>query len=467
MSDLQGVKSANVRHCFAIRATVIDTECPMGWAFKRIAVGPDDDSECKWQPPMQELGNSILEPRPWRDFVTLPKQYALALTLVVALALPGGLAAQKAPQSRHVTNYRVFTLPNTVGGTISGANAINDLGWAMGFVDSPGNTTSEAATWIEGKMIKLGTVGGPNSSVPWESVKNNQGLIVGISDTSIVQPRGEVFSCVAAGFIPSSGNTCLGFLWQPPGFISALPTLGGDNGFATGINNKGQVIGWAETSYEDPTCVLPQVLQFLPYVYDVKTKKITALQVYPGDSDGTANALNDKGQMAGISGICSVAVGGASAIHAVFWQDQNSTPIDMGNLGGMAWNTPTSMNRKGEVVGFGNPSGDQNAGFNAMAFYWRQGTVMQNLGTLPQDSNSIAYAINKQGVIVGQSFGGPNGSHAFIYQDGIMTDLNSLMIGHNSLTLVYANDVDDSGVIVGGATNAKTGVTSAFVAIPY
>ena len=399
--------------------------------------------------------------------MTLPKHYALALTLVIALALPGGLAAQKA-QSRHVTNYQVFTLPNTLGGTTSGANAINDLGWAMGFAATPANTT-EATAWIEGRMIKLGILpGGINSSVPWESVKNNQGFIVGISDTSIVQPRGEIFSCALAGFIPYSGNTCLGFLWQPPGFISALPTLGGDNGFATGINNKGQVIGWAETSYEDPTCVSPQVLQFLPYVYDVKTKKIAALQVYPGDSDGTANALNDKGQMAGISGICSVAEGGASAIHAVFWQDQDSTPINMGNLGGMAWNTPASMNSKGEVVGFGNPSGDQNAAFNVMAFYWSQSTGMQPLGTLPLFANSIAYAINNHGLIVGQALNGPSPfTHAFIYQDGIMTDLNSLMIGHNSLTLEYANDVDDDGVIVGGAYDAKTNVTSAFVAIPF
>ena len=391
-----------------------------------------------------------------------------AIAVCAALTLPVRLAAQKAQRTRHVSNYQVFTLPNTLGGTTSGANAINDLGWAMGFAATPANTT-EATAWIEGRMIKLGILpGGMNSSVPWESVKNNQGLIVGISDTSIAQPRGEVFSCAAAGFIPSSGNTCLGFLWQPPGFISALPTLGGDNGFATGINNKGQVIGWAETSYEDPTCVSPQVLQFLPFVYDVKTEKITALQVYPGDSDGTANALNDKGQMAGISGICSVAVGGASAIHAVFWQDQNSIPIDMGNLGGMAWNTPASMNSKGEVVGFGNPSGNQNAPFNAMAFYWSQRTGMQPLGTLPLFANSIAYAINNHGLIVGQALNGPSSlSHAFIYQDGIMTDLNSLMIGHNSLTLLYANDVDDSGVIAGGAYDAKTGVTSAFVAIPY
>lgn len=398
--------------------------------------------------------------------MTLPKQYVLALTLVIALALPGGLAAQRAPQHRHVSNYKVFTLPNTLGGTVGAANAINNLGWVMGSADPSGNTTSEAALWIEGKMLKLGTLGGPNSSVAWEGVKNNKGLIVGISDTSVVQPRGETWSCVAAGFIPSSGNTCQGFLWQD-GVISALPTLGGDNGFATGINNHDQVVGWAETSYADPTCNLPQVLQFEGYVYDEKKAKITALPPYPGDPDSTADGINDKGQIVGISGLCSNAVGGASAIHAVLWQDQNSTPIDLGNLGGMAWNTPTSINNKGEVVGFGNPSGDQNAPFNPIAFLWTPSGGMKNLGTLAQDSNSIAYAINVHGLVVGQSFGGPNGSHAFIYQDGIMTDLNSLIIGHNSLTLVYANDVDDSGVIVGGAVNNKTGVASAFVAIPY
>ena len=57
--------------------------------------------------------------------------------------------------------------------------------------------------------------------------------------------------------------------------------------------------------------------------------------------------------------------------------------------------------------------------------------------------------------------------HAFIYKDGFMIDLNSLMIGHKSLTLLSANDVDDSGVIAGGAIDAKTGVASPFVAVPY
>jgi probable HAF family extracellular repeat protein len=125
------------------------------------------------------------------------------------------------------------------------------------------------------------------------------------------------------------------------------------------------------------------------------------------------------------------------------------------------------MNDKGEVVGFGNPSGDQNAGFNPIAFYWNENAGMLSLGTLARDTNSIAYAINKSGLIVGQSFGGPNGSHAFVDQDGTMTDLNSLTVGHSGYILAYANDVNDDGVIVGGALNPKTGEAPAFVAVPY
>ena len=51
----------------------------------------------------------------------------------------------------------------------------------------------------------------------------------------------------------------LGFVWQGR-VMRALPTLGGDNGFATGVNNHGQVVGWAENAIHDPTCNSPQVL---------------------------------------------------------------------------------------------------------------------------------------------------------------------------------------------------------------
>jgi len=154
-------------------------------------------------------------------------------------------------------------------------------------------------------------------------------------------------------------------------------------------------------------------------------------------------------------------VGGASAIHAVLWE--NGTVTDLGNVGGMAWNTPTSISSNGDVVGFANLSGDQNAGFDPIAFLWTKIGGMQSLGALPGDTNSIAWAINNKGQIVGQSFGGSNGSRAFLYQNGVMIPLSA---GNSKLSLVFANDINDFSEIVGGAHDPKTGDSPGFVAVP-
>src|SRR5207249_5978376 len=68
--------------------------------------------------------------------------------------------------------------------------------------------------------------------------------------------------------------------------------LGGNNGFATGANNLGQVVGWAETGFHDPTCCCQsepghQVLQFLPAVWDLGSgDQIHDLPLIPGDTSG-------------------------------------------------------------------------------------------------------------------------------------------------------------------------------------
>jgi len=47
-----------------------------------------------------------------------------------------------------------------------------------------------------------------------------------------------------------------------------MPTLGGNNGYATGANNSGQVVGFAETANQDPTCVPPQVLDYEAVIWN-------------------------------------------------------------------------------------------------------------------------------------------------------------------------------------------------------
>ena len=374
--------------------------------------------------------------------------------LALAFILPSGLTAQQ-----H-TSYLVVEL-GALGGTASGASAINNRGWVMGAANLPGDMTEHATLWIYGKTHDLGTLGGPNSAVPWPAVKNVRGVIVGISDTAEDNPLHEIWSCALAFFPTASGKNCRGFVWKE-GRMKRLPTLGGYNGVAAGVNNRGQIVGWAETEVHDSTCIAPQVLQFEAVLYDPEGEDARALPPLSGDQDSAATAINDKGQVVGISGQCANAVGGISAHHAVLWE--NGIPTDIGNFGGIAWNTPASINNRGEVVGFSDFPGDSAAHRNYHGFLWTMAGGMTDLGTLPGDARSIAWAINAKGQIVGQSTGGPNGSHAVVWENGVPVDMNSRV--SSSLTLVYANDIDDSGVIVGGAFNPATGASPGFVAIP-
>ena len=137
-------------------------------------------------------------------------------------------------------------------------------------------------------------------------------------------------------------------LWQN-GTLTALPLLGGNNGFATGINNSGQAVGWAETILRDPTCVPPQVLQFEAVLWGPGVDQQRVLPPFPGDSTSAATAINDAGQVVGISGDCGNAVGAFSARHALLWD--NGRPMKLPTLGGKGWNTPMAINNAGAVAG--------------------------------------------------------------------------------------------------------------------
>jgi probable HAF family extracellular repeat protein len=383
---------------------------------------------------------------------------ALVGSLPFVTSAVGSAHAQQTPASR----YQIRQL-GSLGGTNSAGNSINDLGWVAGFSNLPGDGTTHATLWRNGTPVNLGTLGGPNSAVLWP-VKNNHGMIAGVAETPAIDPFNENWSCSA--FFPGAPthHVCLGFVWQG-GRMRPLPTLGGDNGFATGVNNRGEVVGWAENTVHDPTCNLPQVLQFRAVVWDGHRRRI--LQELPplaGDTVTAATAINDSGQVVGISGICANAVGGYSAAHAVLWQD--GTPIDLGNIGGVAWNTPMAINQDGVVVGFANvPDGDPGA-FNAHAFRWTEEGGIEDLGTLSGDTYSEALGINASGQIVGLSCtAGPGSCRAFLWEDGEMTDLNALAPGYEG-HLVFANDINDDGDITGQTIDAETGDAVAFRATP-
>lgn len=352
-----------------------------------------------------------------------------------------------------------ISYPPTLGGSRNRPSGISNSGWIAGFVNRPGNATRVAALWRKGSLDTLGTLGGPNSIVQWPGVSSN-GLVAGIAETAEPDPLNERWSCTA--FLPSAtGKICLGFFWDD-GVMTPLPTLGGNQGFASGVNSSGQVVGWAETPVHDPTCNAPQVLQFRAVLWEPRKGTKRELPPLPGDSTSAATAINERGQVVGISGDCDIAVGQFSARHSVLWEQD--TVIDIGDLGGDAWHTPMDINAGGAVVGFSNPLGVIGIDFAPHAFLWTRATGVRDLGTLPGDAVSQAVGINSSGQIVGVSTGAIN--RAFLYENGVMHDLNDLVGPDFPDLLIVAQHINDEGVIVGRAVRRGTTAQVPFVATP-
>jgi hypothetical protein len=131
-------------------------------------------------------------------------------------------------------NYKITDLGiNNSKDNFSMAMGLNNQGWTEnmdGTVNPPENSLftsvarGRAVISIYGFNIDLGTLGKPdgNSWINWGGI-NDRGEAVGMAETSVPDPDGEDI----CGF--GTGLTCRPFLWQN-GNMSALPTLGGNNG---------------------------------------------------------------------------------------------------------------------------------------------------------------------------------------------------------------------------------------------
>lgn len=387
------------------------------------------------------------------------RTYTTAAIAFMILATGFPLRAQ-VEQKKQPPKYYVFNLGSPLGG-VPEPVGVNDRGWISGGANLTSNTSVHAVLWV-GVPMDLGTLGGPNSNVSWPN-HSTKGEIVGIAETAQMNPLGEAWSCSAFFFGPD-GYVCRGFSWQD-GVMSELPTLGGYDGYATGVNNEGRVVGWAENTIHDPTCAGTQVLQFKAVIWGPRLNQMTQLPPLAPDPDSAATAINDKDQVVGISGLCSVAVGGASAEHALLWE--NGVPTDLGNIGGQAWNTPVALNNQGQIVGFANTAGDENAALSPTAFIWTKASGMKPIPPYGTDTNDIAFDVNEKGQIVGQSFNANSGaSRAVFWQNNVLSDLNTLVIQPTSLYLTLAQGINDVGEIAGTAIDSSSGETVGFLAVP-
>jgi len=389
------------------------------------------------------------------------RSLVISLGMLGLLLLPAGLAAQENSQPR----YRVIEL-GTLGGTYSQPFYLTSNGVASGEASlADGNW--HAILWQGPFKRDLGTLGGLNSSA--FGSPNAIGQVVGEAETSYSDPNGEDFCGFYASGAPWSGTTCLGFLWQDDS-MTPLSTLGGHNGAASAINNQGEMAGNAETATTDSTCPpydpnqgQYQVLQDKPVVW--KNGHIEELPTYGGDPDGFAIAINDHGQVAGASGVCSTfnVVNGLylSPVHALLWD--RGKVINLGSLGGAFGNQAHNINNRGQVVGASDLAGDD----VFHGFVWSQSTGMQDVPPVQGDTYSVALAINDPGVVTGVSIDSTfTILHAFVVVDGVPTDLNTLISTASPLQLQTACGINTRGEITGLAVEKSTGQYRGYLAIP-
>ena len=350
--------------------------------------------------------------------------------------------------------YRVTDLGTEGSDDLGCAMSLNNQGWTeiMAQNVQPGEVdnifgkllSGRALIDVDGFKLDLGTLGGTNTSMNWGEI-NDAGQVVGFSETSVPDPNGED----VCGF--GTHLECRPFLWQ---FfqMNALPTLGGNNGQASAINNRGEIAGFAETTTVDSGC--PPNLIRTPVLWE--HGGVRPLPTLVGDPDGDAFGINDHGQAVGDSGNCSGAI-----IHAVSWENFTASQLPDFGAGSIA----QYINNQGQIVGIVG-SADGTTQYGAL---WKNG-VLTNLGLLPGDFGGLASGINSKGQVVGSNFDSNfNWSHGFIWQNGVMTDLNTLIPASANLFVTMANEINERGQISGMAivlSGPDAGNIHAFLATP-
>ena len=109
-------------------------------------------------------------------------------------------------------------------------------------------------------------------------------------------------------------------------------------------------------------------------------------------------------------------------IAMVVW-DHGGTPREIGDFGGVAWNTPMAVNEQGAVVGFANASAASGANLDPRAFIWTATGGLRQLDALPGDVTSQATGINEWGQVVGQSCDAAGNCKGVLWQNGVPAEI--------------------------------------------
>lgn len=307
------------------------------------------------------------------------------------------------------TRYRVLDLGVLEAGEGSFAVSINEQGVVVG------SSGANAFVYREGRMQPLFDAAG----------RRLKGAGLDIND------RGDI-----VGAQPSGRGDFLPFLIRDGQFLDPTTSLGPtDNGMAWAINSAGQITGYKNRK---------------AFIHNGHTSRYIPL--------GTVNVsagfdVNDAGHVVGVADL--------GRTSRLFLYD-GTTANWIGEPASIDFSTAVArINNKGQVLFNINTSAD--------ALLYEDG-VATNIGKLTQDGGTYAYNLNDKGQVVGTSlvkFDTPlDQYHGFLYENGVMHDLNDLLIptAARRWTLESAWDINERGQIVGyGQIN---GAQHAFLATP-
>jgi probable HAF family extracellular repeat protein len=223
-----------------------------------------------------------------------------------------------------------------------------------------------------------------------------------------------------------------------------LGTLGGLNSQTGGINNNGEIVGTSENSSG-----------YSRAFSWTRSGGMVNLGTLNGFNESEASGVNDSGQVVGDLAN-AVTTGNTGPVHA-FSYTPSGGMVDLGTLPGTVNSVAMAVNASGEVVG--DSSSHAVTGGSSLAFSWTSAGGMVNLGMLPgggQDTG--ATGINDNGVIVGTS-----ANDAFIYENGKMTNLNTLVPANSVWHLFDAVAITDNGDILADGYNTVTGSQDALL----
>lgn len=326
-------------------------------------------------------------------------------------------------------------------GAVAPGLGINGSGQVVlqGYLYSGGTLTAFPAgftgTGINASGTVVGGMAGTTTPPPPNGCPNIGGLDAG---------GGCAFATYASGAVTAS----------PIYMGSVDPAVGNQ---ATGINASGQIVGgWTFTAGEGGALLLSGGT-FTPLTFP-SSGCVGSLTTQAG----VAYAINDAGQ---ITGSLPMGSAGGSSCPGDAFLLSNGTYTNIGVGVGLA------LNATAQVVGylqFGTPppAGSPPLPNHAFLYDPAAGAAAQDLGTLPGDTASMAYAINATGFIVGSSINysvSPSASRAFFY-NGVMNDLNAFVSASDPLkpyvTLTDARGINDSGLIVVNGTDSRSPATA-------